>query len=88
MNRTKVIYFMLMFITVFLVSTMCFSYAFFTSKTEGSGKLNIVAGTLDYKLESQDLNNNKLTLNAGEIKEIIIRINISTTFIIICSITI
>jgi len=70
MDKTKKLYFMLMFISVFLVSTMCFSYAFFTSKTEGNGKLNIVAGTLDYKIESDELENNKLTLNSGEVKEI------------------
>jgi len=70
MNKKRFIYFSFMFISVFIVSTMCFSYAFFTSRIEGNGKLNIVAGTLEYKLESNDLENNTITVAANSMKKI------------------
>ena len=74
MDRNKKIYFGILLIVIFLISTMFFSYAFFTSKTEGSGKLNIVAGDLDYKLVSNDLKDNKITVDAYTVKEINIKL--------------
>ena len=57
-----------------IVSITYFSYAFFTRKDEYHGRLNIVAGTLNYKIESSDLINNSITLNAKESKTIEIEI--------------
>ena len=70
MKKGRKIYFILLLIIVFLVSTMYFSYAFFTSKNEEHGKLNIVAGTLDYKIEGKDLENNQITVLAHEIEKV------------------
>ena len=55
MDRKKIIYLGLLLIVTVIVSVTYFSYAFFTQKDEQHGKLNIVAGTLDYKIESDDL---------------------------------
>ncbi len=74
MSRGKKIYFGLLLLSIFLVSTMYFSYAFFTSRNEEHGKLNIVAGTLNYKVESKDLENNKITVGATQTKKVIIDI--------------
>ena len=52
-----------------MVSITAFSYAFLTRIDEQHGKLNIVVTTLDYKIESDDLNNNSITLGANESKE-------------------
>ena len=51
-----------------------FSYAFFTNTKEQRGKLNVVVGTLDYRIESDDLNDNTITLSAGERKTLNIKI--------------
>ena len=75
MSRGKKVYFGLLLLFVFLVSTAHFSYAFFASKNEEHGKLNIVVGTLDYKLESIDLQNNTIVVKAKEIKEIQIKLS-------------
>ena len=52
-------------IMIVIVSITYFSYAFFTHKDEQHGKLNIVAGTLNYKIESDDLNNNSLIIKGN-----------------------
>ena len=57
-NVSSKIYFGFLFIMIILVSTSYFSYAFFTHKSEQHGKLNIVAGSLNYKMESLKLDNN------------------------------
>ena len=74
MSKGKKIYFSLLLLTTFLVSTVYFSYAFFTSKNEEHGKLNIVAGTLNYKIESDDLQNNSLLITANTRRSINVKI--------------
>lgn len=74
MKKKRIVYFGLLII-IFLTSTMCFSYAFFTNKTEGSGKLNIVAGTLNYKIESEDLVDNMVTIEANSMKKVTLNVN-------------
>ncbi len=49
-------------IFIFMVFVFGTSYAFFTNVVEEHGKLNIIAGTLDYDLESKDLVNHKITV--------------------------
>ena len=70
MDRKKIIYIGIMIIITVFASVTYFSYAFFASREELPGRLNIVAGTLDYKIESNDLNNNSITLEANESKQI------------------
>ena len=74
MDKKKVIYIGLLLILTVIVSITYFSYAFFTSKYEQRGKLNIVTGTLDYKIGSADLTNNSITLEANKSKQIEIEI--------------
>ena len=62
MNKGKKIYFVLLLLIIFIVSTVYFSYAFFSNIHEAHGKLNIVAGNLDYKLESDSLENDSITV--------------------------
>ena len=73
MKKGRILYFGLLLV-VFVVSTAYFSYAFFTSKNEEHGKLNIVAGTLNYKIESEDLISNQITVEANSLKEITINV--------------
>lgn len=75
MNRVRKIYLGILLLIVFLISTLCFSYAFFTSINEEHGKLNIVVGDLTYKLESNDLINHQIIVNAWETKEVIITLS-------------
>ena len=70
MNRKRVIYIGILLIVTVIVSITAFSYAFLTRIDEQHGKLNMTVGTLDYKIESDDLNNNSITLGANESKEI------------------
>ena len=74
MDRKKVIYIGVLLIVTILISVTYFSYAFFTSTIEDHGKLNIVAGDLNYKIESNDLINNSINLEANEAKTIEINI--------------
>ncbi len=74
MSRGKKIYFGLLLLSIFMVSTMYFSYSFFVNKQEAHGKLNIVVGTLDYKIESEKLVNNQVTVEPNSIKEINMKI--------------
>ncbi len=55
MNKKKIIYMSLLILTVLLVTSIYVSYGFFTNKLEEHGKLNIVVGTLDYKLSEKEL---------------------------------
>ena len=68
MNKIKMIYFGLFLIGIFLVSSTYFSYAFLTNKDELHGKLNIVVGTLEYKIESSDLHDNSISIPSGDTK--------------------
>ncbi len=69
-NRKRVIYIGILFIITVIVSITTFSYAFLTRVDEQHGKLNMVVGDLNYKIESNDLTNNSITLSAGEATEI------------------
>ena len=74
MDKNKIIYIGILLIVTVLISVTYFSYAFFTSRIEQHGKLNIVAGTLDYQIESNDLVNNSIVLESNESKTINIKI--------------
>lgn len=69
-----VVYFGIVLIAVVIVSAMCSSFAFFSSVNEEHGRLNIVTGTLNYKLSANDLINNKVSLQPGEYKALDIKI--------------
>ena len=79
MNR-KIIYISLVSLITFIFSMTYFSYAFFTNKNEQHGKLNIVVGKLNYKINSQDLTNDLLVMAAGEEKEVTITITSLNSF--------
>ena len=70
MNKKKWIYIGILIVVAAIVSIASFSYAFLTRVDEQHGKINVVVGTLDYKIESDDLENNSITLSANESKEI------------------
>ena len=74
MDRRKLIYIGSLLILTVIVSVTYFSYAFFTNKSEQRGKINVVAGTLDYELVSNDLTNNSITIPADTTKTIEIEI--------------
>ncbi len=75
MDRKKTIYIGSLLILTVIVSIASFSYAIWTNKTEQRGKLNMVAGTLNYQIQSTDLDVNKsLTIEANSVKEIIVEI--------------
>ncbi len=73
--KKKVIYFSLLILAIIFVSTAYYSYAFFTNQVEGHGKLNIVAGTLDYQIESSDLKNHQMIVNPNSTYELEIEID-------------
>ena len=50
MSKGKKIYFLVLILITILVTTFYFSYAIFSNIQEKHGKLNIVAGTLNYKI--------------------------------------
>ena len=62
MNRKKVIYVGLLLIVTVISSVTYFSYAFFTSRSEQHGKLNIVTGTLKYKVTGSNIINGSITI--------------------------
>lgn len=66
MDKKKMIYISLLLILTVFVSVNYFSYAFFTHKDEQHGKLNVVAGTLNYQLKSSLLTSNAITLASKE----------------------
>ena len=66
MDRKKIIYIGSILLATVFVSVTYFSYAFFTSKNEYHGRVNMVVGTLDYELKSSLLENNSITLAANE----------------------
>ena len=61
-------------IVTVILSVTYFSYAFFTSTSEQHGKLNVVVGTLDYKIESEELVDNSVTVSANTMKKLRIKI--------------
>ena len=74
MSKGKKIYFLVLILVTILVTTFYFSYAIFSNTQEEHGKLNIVAGTLNYKIESSELDNDSITLGANTSKEIKIKL--------------
>ena len=74
MSKGKKIYFLVLILFTILVTTFYFSYAIFSNTQEEHGKLNIVAGTLNYKIESSELDNDSITLGANTSKEIKIKL--------------
>lgn len=61
--------FIFILILIFFISFGA-SYSILMNKSEHHGKLNIVAGDLNYKIESHDLVDNKITVEAGIVKKI------------------
>ena len=74
MSKGKKIYFLVLILVTILVTTFYFSYATFSNTQEEHGKLNIVAGTLNYKIESSELDSDSITLPANTSKEIKIKL--------------
>ena len=74
MSKGKKIYFLVLILVTILVTTFYFSYAIFSNTKEEHGKLNIVAGTLNYKIESSELDSDSITLPANTSKEIKIKL--------------
>ena len=74
MSKGKKIYFLVLILITILVTTFYFSYAIFSNTKEEHGKLNIVAGTLNYKIESSELDSDSITLEANTSKEIKIKL--------------
>ena len=70
MDRKKVIYIGSILIITVIVSVTYFSYAFFVHKDEQHGKLNIVAGTLDYSIKGVGVSNNRVNLAAKQVKQL------------------
>ena len=74
MSKGKKIYFLVLLLITIIVTTFYFSYAIFSNTKEEHGKLNIVAGTLNYKIESSELDSDSITLEANTSKEIKIKL--------------
>ena len=75
LDKKKIIYIMLLLFVTLFVSVTCFSYAFFMKDYEYHGKINIIAGTLDFKLSSKNLNgNNQITVPAETSKDVEIEV--------------
>ena len=74
MSKGKKIYIIILLLITILVTTFYFSYAIFSNTKEEHGKLNIVAGTLNYKIESSELEENSILVSANSSKEIKIKL--------------
>ena len=74
MSKGKKIYFLVLILVTILVTTFYFSYAIFSNTQEEHGKLNIVAGTLNYKIESSELDSDSITIPVNTSKEIRIKL--------------
>ena len=72
MEKFKKYYAIIFILIMIIVISISASYAIFSNTKEEHGKLNIVAGTLDYKIENKNLKNNQITVNAND--------KITTTF--------
>ena len=70
MDKKKMIYIGSLLILTAIISIASFSYAIWSNKSEQRGKLNIVAGSLNYELVSSDLTNNSITIPANTSKTI------------------
>lgn len=74
MSKGKKIYIVILLLITVLVTTFYFSYAIFSNTKEEHGKLNIVAGTLNYKIGSSSLDNDSIMILANTSKEIKIKL--------------
>ena len=74
MSKGKKIYIVILLLITVLVTTFYFSYAIFSNTKEEHGKLNIVAGTLNYKIESSSLDSDSIMIIANTSKEIKIKL--------------
>ena len=66
MKKFKKYYVLIFILIMIIVVSISASYAIFSNTKEEHGKLNIVAGTLDYKIENKNLKNNQITVNAND----------------------
>ena len=65
MKKFKKYYVLIFILIMIIVISISASYAIFSNTKEEHGKLNIVAGTLDYKIENKNLKNNQITVNSN-----------------------
>ena len=74
MKNIKKSYFIIFGLIVLAVVCFSTSYAIFSNTKEEHGKLNIVAGNLNYKIESSELDSDSITVPANTSKEIRIKL--------------
>ena len=74
MKNIKKSYFIIFGLIVLAVVCFSTSYAIFSNTKEEHGKLNIVAGNLNYKIESSELDSDSVTVPANTSKEIRIKL--------------
>ena len=66
MEKFKRYYVLIFILIMIIVVSISASYAIFSNTKEEHGKLNIVAGTLDYKIENKNLKNDQITVNSND----------------------
>ena len=66
MKKFKKYYVLIFILIMIIVISISASYAIFSNTKEEHGKLNIVAGTLDYKIENKYVENDQITVNAND----------------------
>ena len=74
MKSIKKSYFIIFGLIVLAVVCFSASYAIFSNTKEEHGKLNIVAGNLNYKIESSELEENSISVSANTSKEVKIKL--------------
>ena len=74
MKNIEKSYFIIFGLIVLAVVCFSTSYAIFSNTKEEHGKLNIVAGNLNYKIESSELDSDSVTVPANTSKEIRIKL--------------
>ncbi len=66
MKKFKKYYVLIFILVMIIVISISASYAIFSNTKEEHGKLNIVAGTLNYKIENKYVENDQITVNAND----------------------
>ena len=66
MEKFKRYYVLISILIMIIVISISASYAIFSNTKEEHGKLNIVAGTLDYKIENKYVENDQIMVNAND----------------------
>ena len=66
MKKFKKYYVLIFILIMIIVVSISASYAIFSNTKEEHGKLNIVAGTLDYKIENKYVENDQIMVNAND----------------------